>query len=64
MEIPGVGAELELRLPAYAAATATTDPSCICNLLRSLQQHRSLNPMSKAGIELASFWILVGFVNR
>ena len=31
MEGPRVGVELGLYLPAYAIATATQDPSCICN---------------------------------
>ena len=29
MEVPGLGVELELWLPAYATAMATQDPSCI-----------------------------------
>ena len=32
MEAPRLGLELELQLPAYATATAMSDPSCICNL--------------------------------
>ena len=32
MEVPGLGVELELQLPAYARATATPDPSRICDL--------------------------------
>ena len=31
-EVPGLGVESELELLAYATATATKDPSCICNL--------------------------------
>ena len=38
--------ELKLQLPAYA--TATPDPSCICDLHCSLWQHQLLNPLSKA----------------
>ena len=33
---------------AYATATATLDPSHICDLHRSLQQHQILNPLSEA----------------
>ena len=33
---------------AYATATATLDPSHICNLHRSLQQHQILNSLSEA----------------
>ena len=39
-EILRLGVELKLQLPAYATATATLDPSCICNLHHSLQQSR------------------------
>ena len=44
MEVPRLEVELELHLPAYTTATATPDPSHICNL--SLEQHRILNPLS------------------
>ena len=30
-EVPGLGVELELQLPAYATTTARLDLSCICN---------------------------------
>ena len=33
---------------AEATATATPDPSCICDLQCSLWQHRILNPLSEA----------------
>ena len=33
---------------AYTTATATQDPSPICNLPHSSQQHRILNPLSEA----------------
>ena len=42
------GVEVELQLPAYATATAMRDPSCICNLHHSSQQHWILNPLSDA----------------
>ena len=32
MEVPRLGVELQLQLPAYAKATATQDPSHICEL--------------------------------
>ena len=48
MEIPWLGVELELQLPAYTTATATQDPSRICNLRQSLWQGQILNPLSKA----------------
>ena len=43
MEVPRLGVELELQLPAYITATAMQDPSRICNL-----HLISLNPLSEA----------------
>ena len=48
MEIPRLGVQLELLLLAYTTATATWDPSHICNLHHSSQQRRILHPLSKA----------------
>ena len=48
MEVPRPGAESELQLPAYATATATQDPSHVCN------RHHS-SP--------ASSWTLGGFIS-
>ena len=48
MEVPRLGVELELQLPAYGTVTATPDLSCACDLCCSLQQHWILNPLSKA----------------
>ena len=39
---------VELQLAAYATATATQDPSCICNLYHGSWQCRILNPLSEA----------------
>ena len=39
---------MELQLPDYATAIPTLDPSHICDLHHSSQQHRILNPLSKA----------------
>ena len=47
-EVPGLGVELELQLTAYTTATEMQDPSCICNLHHSSQQHQILNPLSEA----------------
>ena len=44
MEVPWLGTELELQLPTYATATATWDPSRICDL----HQSQILNSASKA----------------
>ena len=48
MEVPRLGVESELQLLAYATATATQDPSHVCNLHHSSRQHRILDPLSKA----------------
>ena len=45
MEVPGLRAESELQLPAYATATAMPDLSHIC----SLHQRQILNPLNEAG---------------
>ena len=47
MDVPRIGVELELQLPAYTTATAMQDPNHICNLHHSLQQSQILNPLSK-----------------
>ena len=44
MEVPGLGVEWELQLPAYATATATPDLSRVCDQHHSSQQRRILNP--------------------
>ena len=46
MEVLGLQVESKLQLPAYA--TATPDPSHVCNLCHSSQQHQILNSLSKA----------------
>ena len=48
MEVPRLGVQSELQLPAYITARATRDPSPICNLHHSSWQHQILNPLSKA----------------
>jgi len=45
MEVPRLGVELELQLPAYTTATATQDLSCICNPYHSSRQRWILNPL-------------------
>ena len=47
MEVPRLGIKSEPQLLAYATATATQDPSQVCNLHHSSQQHRILIPLSK-----------------
>ena len=48
MEVPRLGVESELQLPAYTTATATADPSRVCDIRHSLWQHLILNPLNKA----------------
>ena len=48
MEVPRLGAELELQLLAYASAIATQDLSRVCDLHHSTQQRQILNQLSKA----------------
>ena len=59
MEVPRLGVESELSLPAYARATAMPDPSLICDLHHSSRQAWILNPRSQH----ATSWFLVGFVS-
>ena len=47
MEVARLGVESELQLLAYARATATWDPSRVCDLHHSSQQCRILKPLSK-----------------
>ena len=48
MQVPRLGAESKLQLPAYTTATAMQDPSHICNLHHSSRQRQILNPLSRA----------------
>ena len=47
-EVPRLGVELELQLPAYVTGTATQDLSCICDPHHSSWWRWILNPLSKA----------------
>ena len=47
-KIPGVELELQLQLPVFTKATATRDPSWVCDLHHSSWQHRILNPLNGA----------------
>ena len=48
MEVPRLGVESELQLPAYATAIVMQDQSRIFELHHSSWQHRILNPLSEA----------------
>ena len=56
------GVELELQLPAYTTATATKDPSHVCDLYHSSHQLRILSPLRGQGSNPITSWILVKFV--
>ena len=47
MEIPKLGVDSELQLPACGTATATLDLRHIYNPHQSLRQHLILNPLSE-----------------
>ena len=49
MKVPWLGVELELQPLVYATATATPDPSRICDLHPSSRQGQIPNPLSEAG---------------
>ena len=48
VEIPRLGVQVDLQLPACATATATWGPSHIFNLPHSSRQHQVLNPLIEA----------------
>ena len=48
MEVPRLGGESELQLPACTTATATQDPNRVCDLYHSPWQGQILNPLSRA----------------
>ena len=48
MEVPRLGVESELQLPAYTGATAFRDLSRVCDLHHSSRRCWILNPLSKA----------------
>ena len=48
MQLPRLGADSDLQLPAYTTGIAMLDLSCICKLCCSLWQRWILNPLSEA----------------
>ena len=48
MEVPRLGAKLELQPLAYIIAIAMQDPSHVCDLAHSSRQHQNLRPLSEA----------------
>ena len=47
-EVPSLGVNLELQLPAYTTDTAMWDLSCVCDLNHSSGQHQIPDPLSEA----------------
>ena len=47
-EVPKLGVESELKLPAYTTATASRDPSHVCNLHHGSRQCQILNSLIEA----------------
>ena len=48
MEVPTLGVQSELPVPAYITATATQDPSRVGDLYHSSWQCQILNPLREA----------------
>ena len=48
MEVPRLGVKLKLRLLAYTTATATWEPSQVCDLHHSSWQCWILDPLTEA----------------
>ena len=64
MEVLRLGIESELQVPAYSTATATPDPSHLCDLHHSSQQCQVLNPLSEAGDQTRVLTDLPGFITH
>ena len=54
MEVPRLGVKLELWLPAYTTATATSDLHHNYDLYHSSPQRQILNPLNRPGIRFIS----------
>ena len=65
MEVPRLGAESELQLPAYTTAIATRDQSHAYDLHTTAYGNaRSLTHRTRAGIEPSTSWFLVRSINH
>ena len=63
IEVLWLGVESELQFLAYFTATAKQDPSQVCDLHHSSQQHRSITHLARPGIKPTISWLLVGFIS-
>lgn len=61
MEIPRLGGDSELQLPAYSSATATPEPTLVYGLHCSSWQQQILKLLSEVGVDPASSRMLVRF---
>ena len=59
MDVPRLGGKSKPQLLAYITASATQDPSHVCDLQHSSQQHQILTHWVGPGIEPTSSWIPV-----
>ena len=64
MEVPRLGVESELQLPAHTTATAILDLSHFCDLHHNSWQFWILNLLIKARDRTCVLMILNGFVNH
>ena len=60
MEVPRLGVESELQLPAYTTAVVTPDPSPLQPIP---QLTATPDPWARPGIEPETSWFLVGFIS-
>ena len=64
MEIPRLGVELELQLPAYTRATETLGIQASSSTYTTAHgKARSLTHGERPGIEPETSWLLVGFIS-
>ena len=62
MEVPRLGVELEWQPPAYITAIVMQDPNHTVTYAGACGNDGFLTHRERPGMELASSWILVGFV--
>ena len=63
MEVPRLGVELELQLPAYATTKALGIRAVSATCTTAHSDAGSLTHRVRPGIKLASSWILVRFIS-
>ena len=63
MEVPRLGIQSELLLPAYATATAMPDQVASVTYTTAHGNARSLTPWARPVIKPSTSWFLVGFVS-